>query len=125
MTWAIQCSLHLAKNLELIESVRRSGGNLMSFGIESITQEGLNKLGKSWLRADEHKKLIETISGSGIMVSSEMILGTDSDTEESIRATYDFIHQTRIPIPRFYILTPIRESQRQILNPGHRSILGG
>jgi radical SAM superfamily enzyme YgiQ (UPF0313 family) len=40
------------------------------------------------------------------MVSAEMILGTDSDTEESIRATRDFIHQTRIPIPRFYILTP-------------------
>ena len=35
-----------------------------------------------------------------------MMLGTDSDTEESIRATYDFIQQTRIPIPRFYILTP-------------------
>jgi hypothetical protein len=78
----------------------------LSFGIESITQEGLNKLDKSWLKVDEHKKLIETISGTGIMVSSEMMLGTDSDTEESIRATYDFIQQTKIPIPRFYILTP-------------------
>ena len=78
----------------------------MSFGIESITQEGLNKLGKSWLLVNEHKKLIETLTRSGIMVSAEMMLGTDSDTEESIRATYDFIQQTRIPIPRFYILTP-------------------
>lgn len=107
MTWASQCTLHLAKNPDLLESVLRSGGNLMSFGIESITQEGLNKLDKSWLKADEHKKLIKTISGTGIMVSSEMMLGTDSDTEESIRATYDFIQQTKIPIPRFYILTPI------------------
>jgi radical SAM superfamily enzyme YgiQ (UPF0313 family) len=107
MTWASQCTLHLAKNLELLEIVRRSGGNLMSFGIESITQEGLNKLDKSWLKADEHKRLIETISAKGIMVSAEMMLGTDSDTEESIRATYDFIRQTKIPIPRFYILTPI------------------
>lgn len=107
MTWASQCTLHLAKNLDLLESVLRSGGNLMSFGIESITQEGLDKLDKSWLKADEHKKLIKTISKTGIMVSSEMMLGTDSDTEKSIRATYDFIQQTKIPIPRFYILTPI------------------
>ena len=107
MTWASQCTLHLAKNEDLLESVSQAGGNLMSFGIESITQEGLNKVDKSWLKADEHKKLIKTISEAGIMVSSEMMIGTDSDTEESIRATYDFIQQTKIPIPRFYILTPI------------------
>ena len=106
MKWASQCTLHLAKNPKLLESVRRAGGNMMSFGIESITQEGLDKLGKSWLKVSEHKKLIETLTKSGILVSSEMMLGTDSDTEESIRATYDFIQQTKIPIPRFYILTP-------------------
>lgn len=106
MSWASQCSLHLAKNPKLLEKVRRAGGNMMSFGVESITQEGLDKLGKSWLQVNEHKKLIDTLSRSGILVSAEMMLGTDSDTEESILATYDFIHQTRIPIPRFYILTP-------------------
>lgn len=106
MTWSGQCSLHLAKNHSLLEAVRRSGANMMSFGIESITQEGLDILGKSWLKVNEHKKLISTLTNAGIMVSSEMMLGTDSDTEESIRATYDFIQQARIPIPRFYILTP-------------------
>jgi len=106
MKWASQSSLHLAKNPDLLESVIAAGGNMMSFGIESITQEGLDKLGKSWLRVDEHVKLINTLSRKGILVSSEMMLGTDSDTEESIRSTYDFIRQTRIPIPRFYILTP-------------------
>jgi radical SAM superfamily enzyme YgiQ (UPF0313 family) len=107
MTWASQCSLQLAKNPDLLTSVRRAGGNLMSFGIESITQEGLNRLDKSWLKAAEHQQLVKTISEAGIMVSSEMMLGTDSDTEASIHATYDFIHQSKIPIPRFYILTPV------------------
>jgi radical SAM superfamily enzyme YgiQ (UPF0313 family) len=106
MSWASQCSLHLARNRKLLEKVRRAGGNMMSFGVESITQEGLNKLGKSWLKVNEHKKLIDTLTRSGILVSAEMMLGTDSDTDESIHATYEFIQQTRIPIPRFYILTP-------------------
>jgi radical SAM superfamily enzyme YgiQ (UPF0313 family) len=44
---------------------------------------------------------------TGIAVSSEMILGTDSDTEESIRETYRFIQKNKVPIPRFYILTPV------------------
>ena len=107
MTWATQCSLHLAKNPKLLEIVSRAGANMISFGIESITQEGLNKLGKAWLKVSEHKKLISTLTKAGILVSSEMMLGTDSDTEESIMATYDFIEETRIPIPRFYILTPV------------------
>lgn len=106
MKWASQCSLHLAKNPDLLESVLNAGGHLMSFGIESITQEGLDRLGKSWLKVDEHVKHIKTLTNAGIMVSAEMMLGTDSDTEESIRATYDFISKTRIPIPRLYILTP-------------------
>jgi len=106
MKWASQCTLLLAKNPDLLEWVVRSGGEMMSFGIESITQEGLDKMDKSWLHVNEHKELIRTLSKAGILVSSEMMLGTDSDTEQSIRATYDFIRETGIPIPRFYILTP-------------------
>ncbi len=107
MTWATQCSLHLAKNTDLLKAVRKSGANMISFGIESITQDGLNKLGKAWLKVNEHKELLSTLTNAGILVSSEMMLGTDSDTEESILATYDFIEETKIPIPRFYILTPV------------------
>ena len=91
MTWASQCSLHLAKNKKLLDAVVKSGANMMSFGVESITQDGLNKLGKSWLKVNEHSQLIKILTDAGIMVSAEFMLGTDSDTEESIRATYDFI----------------------------------
>jgi radical SAM superfamily enzyme YgiQ (UPF0313 family) len=111
MTWASQCSLHLAKKPALLRAVREAGCNLLSFGIESITQEGLDKLGKSWLKVDEHSRHIQTLTKAGIMVSSEMIIGTDSDTEQSIRATYDFIMENKLPIPRFYILTPIPGSE--------------
>ena len=107
MNWASQCSVNLAKNPSLLKKVRQSGATMLSFGLESITQEGLNKLGKSWVNVTEHEKLISTIAKTGILVSSEMIVGTDSDTEESIKQTYAFIKRARIPIPRFYILTPI------------------
>ena len=107
MKWASQCSLNIARNPELLKTVAESGCNILSFGIESITQEGLNKLNKSWVNVNEHKELIKKIEDSGIMVSTEMILGTDSDTIESIKETYNFINDTKISIPRFYILTPM------------------
>lgn len=107
MSWASQCSIQLADNPDLMKAVSESGGNLLSFGIESIGQEGLNKLGKSWLKVQDHERLIKLITQFRIMVSAEMIVGTDSDTEKSIIETYHFINRARIPIPRIYILTPI------------------
>ncbi len=106
MKWGTQCALKIGDKTQLLKQLVRSGAQIMSFGIESITQGGLDKLNKSWLRVDDHERLIANITRAGIMVSSEMIIGLDSDTEASIRATYDFINKSRIPIPRFYILTP-------------------
>lgn len=106
MEWATQCALKIGDDPELLALIHRSGASTISFGVESVTQEGLNKLNKAWLRVEDHKRRIKNITDAGILVSSEMIVGTDSDTEESIRATADFVLETRIPMPRFYILTP-------------------
>ncbi len=107
MKWASQCAIHLAKNAELLKIVHDSGCDLMSFGVESISQEAIDSLDKPWLKASEHAKNMKILSESGIVVSTEMIVGTDYDTENSIRETYEFIYRNRVPIPRFYILTPI------------------
>ena len=107
MTWSSQCSLNLARNPALLERVAKSGCNLLSLGLESISQAGLDGMGKPWVKAAEHEELLGRLRDAGIMGSSEMIVGLDSDTPESIRATLDFVNRARIAIPRFYILTPI------------------
>ena len=107
MKWASQCAINLAKKPELLKIVRESGCDLMSFGVESIRQDAIDSLDKPWLKASEHEQNIKILSQSGITVSTEMIVGTDYDTEDSIRETFQFIYRNRIPIPRFYILTPI------------------
>ncbi|MBU1239952.1 B12-binding domain-containing radical SAM protein [Myxococcota bacterium] len=111
MSWASQCSLNLARNEPLLELVAQSGCNILSFGLESITQSGLDKLNKKWVKVSEHEDLLARINDAGIMPSTEMMVGIDSDTEESIRETYDFVERTKISIPRFYILTPMPGSE--------------
>lgn len=111
MTWASQCSLNLARNPRLLHKVADSGCNILSFGLESITQEGLDKLNKKWVKVHEHKELLERIAKAGIMPSTEMMVGLDSDTEQSIRDTAIFVEDAHIPIPRFYILTPMPGSE--------------
>lgn len=107
MNWASQCAIKLANKPELLKIVVESGCDLMSFGVESISQEALESLDKPWLKAKDHIKNIKILAESGITVSTEMIVGTDYDTEQSIQDTFRFVHDNKIPIPRFYILTPI------------------
>ncbi len=107
MRWSSQCSIQIAKNEKLLKLAADAGVSMLSFGLESITQEGIDRLGKPWLRVEEHQKLIDLINKAGILVSSEMIAGTDSDTVKSLEETADFVNNARIAIPRFYILTPI------------------
>lgn len=107
MKWASQCSMNLARNPELLKLVAESGCRILSLGIESISQEGLNKLNKTWVKTADHEDLLGKITRAGIIPATEMILGTDSDTEETIEQTFRFVMKTGIPIPKFYILTPM------------------
>jgi len=107
MHWASQCSLNLARNPALLKQVARSGCRILSFGLESLSQEGLDDLRKSWVKVDDHERLLGEVNRSGIMATAEFILGTDGDTVDSIRELYGFVERTKIAMARFYILTPI------------------
>jgi radical SAM superfamily enzyme YgiQ (UPF0313 family) len=111
MKWSGQCTMNLARNKPLLKLVAQSGCEILSLGIESISQQGLDKLNKKWLRANDHEKLITAINDVGIMVSAEMMIGIDGDTVESLKATYDFIRRSKIPLVRIYFLTPIPSTQ--------------
>ena len=62
---------------------------------------------KSWANVSRYEEQFKRIQAAGIDVSTEMVIGADGDTVESIRATADFITMNKITVPRFYILTPI------------------
>lgn len=107
MQWMSQCSITIAKNEKLLKALADSGCSVLSFGIESIKQESLKELNKGWAKTSEYPELINKIRSAGIEVSTEMVVGTDADTIESIRETAQFIDDNKIIVPRFYILTPI------------------
>ena len=107
MKWSSQCTMNLARDKELLKIVADAGCEILSLGIESISQDGLDKLHKNWLKVNEHEALIKNFADVGIMVSAEMIIGTDGDTVEGLKKTFDFIQKVKLPLVRIYILTPI------------------
>lgn len=107
MSWASQCTILIAKNEALLRAVAESGCSILSLGIESLSQSGLDSFRKSWVKVNETAALLQKIQRAGIAPATEMIIGTDGDTPDSIRATADFIIKNKIPAPKFYVLTPL------------------
>ena len=107
MRWMSQCSIEVGRDPELLRALAASGCVALSFGLESISRESLVAMDKGWADPREYPELIARIQAAGIDVSTEMVVGADGDTLESIAATAAFIRKTGIILPRFYILTPI------------------
>ena len=106
ISWMSQCEITIGKDDELLEKLQKSGCTTLSFGLESISRESLISMDKGWAVPAEYDSLIQNIRNHGIDVSTEMVVGGEGDTLESIKMTKDFIERNKISVPRFYILTP-------------------
>lgn len=111
MHWMTQCSIDISKDEELLKVVAESGCYVLSFGLESISRESLLGMQKGWAHPDQYSEQLKIIRKYGIDVSTEMVVGAEGDTLESIRETAKFIEENKITVPRFYILTPIPGTQ--------------
>ena len=107
MEWMSQCDIRIGKESNLLRELAESGCTTLSFGLESISRESLIGMNKSWANPSKYPELIASIQSHGIDMSTEMVVGGDGDTLESIKLTKDFIEKNKISVPRFYILTPI------------------
>ena len=107
MKWLSQCSVKIGEDDELLKIVAKSGCVALSFGLESISQESLNSMQKAWADPAMYSRLLKNIRKHGIDISTEMVVGAEGDTLESIRTTAKFIEDNKVVVPRFYILTPI------------------
>ena len=107
MKWSGQCTISLARNPSLLKKVAESGCEVLSIGLESVNQEGLNNVRKQWVKVEENSRLIESLYQAGIVPKVQFMLGLDNDTIASIKDTYKFIMQHKFPYVRVYIMTPI------------------
>ena len=67
----------------------------------------MKKINKTWANPDDYIRVIKKVNNAGIEVASEMIIGIDTDTKESLDHTIEFIKKSNIIAPKFYCYTPI------------------
>jgi radical SAM superfamily enzyme YgiQ (UPF0313 family) len=105
--WMSQCSLHIAERADMLKLAHQSGCRLLSIGIETLSSKNLDQIDKAWNRPERYVEAIGAIKRAGIDVSTEMIIGLDTDDVSTFAATFDFLNEARISVPRVHIMTPI------------------
>lgn len=104
--WGGQTTINFAKDEELLSLYAKSGGRYAFIGFESLSDENLNKISKSWNSPDGYSEAIKRIHGVGINIVGSFIFGLDGDGPDVFERTYDFIMKNKVDAAQFHILTP-------------------
>lgn len=103
---AVQASINIAKDKELLSLMKKAGVKVIFIGFESVSQDSLNNFEKRINRVEEYEKSIGTIHSFGIKIMGSFIVGSDGDDEGIFKKTADFIKRNKIYYSVVWILTP-------------------
>ncbi|MFH1506202.1 MAG: radical SAM protein [archaeon] len=110
--WSGQASITVARNEKLLELAAKSGCTVLFIGFESISDQGLKNMGKTWNKGDKtavetYEEAIKKIHKYGIGIQGAFILGYGDKGMPVIKKTIDFIEKNHLEMVQFTVPTPL------------------
>lgn len=104
--WTAFATVEIAKDVELLKLAGESGCISLFIGFESLQKENLDGPKKRFQGVEDLQGFIARIHDHGIGIQGSFIFGFDHDDPGVFERTVEFIHQNRIELPTFSVLTP-------------------
>jgi radical SAM superfamily enzyme YgiQ (UPF0313 family) len=104
--WMGFTTLQIAENETLLKAAQESGCVSLFIGFESLLQENLDGVSKTFVHAKEISNLIKAIQSHRIGIQGAFIFGFDGDDASIFRKTVEFVQKNNIELPTFSVLTP-------------------
>ena len=104
--WMGAASIDVARDTQLLDLMAESGCCSLFVGLESIQQQNLNAMGKSFNCVALYSEYVRRIRTRGIMVNGSFIFGFDTDDAGIFDRTTAWAQQARVDTATFHILTP-------------------
>ena len=105
--WMSQGSITMATDAKLLQLMRRSGCRGILVGFESLSQETLSSMGKSWNRAGlEYDEAVRRIRDAGIAIYATFVFGYDTDDADCFDRTTEFALRQKFFLAAFNHLVP-------------------
>lgn len=86
--------------------MKKAGCNLLSMGIESGSQEILDKMGKK-ITLEQIKKSVSLIHSTGIQTYAYYVLGLPWETKKTLKETFSFAKKLNTHYASFYTATAL------------------
>lgn len=90
---------------EMLAAMKRAGCWMIGYGVESSSQEVLDRA-KKGITVEQIEKATRWAREAGIQVSAHIVFGLPGDTRETIRDTIRFAKRMRFDYAQFYCATP-------------------
>lgn len=104
--WAGCVSIDVMNHPDILDLMVDSGAKGFLIGFESLNQEALDSVNKSFNRADDFERAIKEIHRRGVMVQGSFVFGFDTDGPEVFERTVDFVIRARVDLPQYTAYTP-------------------
>ena len=106
---AVQASLDIAEDDELLQVLRASGCFALLMGFESVSEGTLRAMRKAVnlrIGVDQYRDRISRVHRHGLMVAGTFIFGGDGDGPDIFRRTAQFVLDAGVDLAHFGLLLP-------------------
>jgi radical SAM superfamily enzyme YgiQ (UPF0313 family) len=104
--WFAQCRVESACDPEMLRLMARARCSYVFIGLESVSDETL-RLYHKHATLEKNRIAIEEFHKVGIRVHGMFVLGSDADTTQTIRDTFEFAKKMNLDSAQFFALTAV------------------
>ncbi|MBQ8410122.1 MAG: B12-binding domain-containing radical SAM protein [Ruminiclostridium sp.] len=105
--WAGQGTLSMAKDENLLRTMKKSGCEIILIGFESLNKANLEQMNKSFNYAiGERDELVKRIHDAGIGIYATFVFGYDNDDERTVNDALEFAKKHNFYTAAFNHLLP-------------------
>ena len=108
--WTTQVRADVAKDLELVRLMKKSGCHTLYIGFESVNPESLKSM-KKRQTVEEIAEAIKILRRHRIGIHGMFVYGFDEDDWKTVKQTVKFAKRSRLNSTQFLILTPLPGSE--------------
>lgn len=109
ITWSANTRADTA-DLEMAKMMYKSGCRLVSIGVESGSQEMLEKMGKN-ITLNDVRRTVKVFKQAKIRIYNYFVIGLPWETEETVEETIKFAIELNSDFISFYTATPLPGSR--------------
>lgn len=112
--WLGQASTNCLEDDEMVALAAESGCRCLFVGLESVRQDNLKDVHKSFNRVERFAGMVRKLHKFGIGVLGAFIFGLDHDDEKVFEQTVKFAEEAKVDVAQFSVLIPLpgtRDSQ--------------